>query len=133
MHLSRRSFLIGLPIAIAGVAGYRYRHRIEAFLPGDQPRKKLLSFVKYPSHAAIIGGVYLNQYPLESESEMLVSRLSDKLALDLTLASDSDIEKALLRTIKDDYTNFQTILLDGWLLSRTECLLAALVAVSGYH
>ena len=130
MHRTRRNFLIGLPLLAAGVVGYQLRHKFEGFVPENHALEKILSFLKYPSHAAIIGEVYLDQYPQESDSEKLMSKLSDYLSLDLSLSSERDIEKALLRTIKEDYTKDQTVILDGWLLSRTECVLAGLVAVS---
>ena len=130
MHRTRRNFLIGLPLLAASVVGYQLRHKFEDFLPENHALEKILSFLKYPSHAAIIGEVYLDQYPQESDSEKLMSKLSDYLSLDISLSSERDIEKALLRTIKEDYTKDQTIIVDGWLLSRTECVLAGLAAVS---
>lgn len=130
MGISRRNFLVGLSVASVGLLGYNMRGRLLGALPGNKLRSRYLAFVQHPNHAAKIGAVYRHKYPKDSSSERMLAKLSGYMQLDSSRPGKREIEQALLETVKADFAQGRTLNLDGWVVSRTEAVLAGLVFAS---
>jgi len=71
----------------------------------------------------VIGALYLKQHPEDCDVNRLSSRLgASRSKLDGQIELLGDIPNQ----IKADYKQGNTTLIDGWVLSRTECRLCAL-------
>jgi hypothetical protein len=75
--------------------------------------------------AARLGRSYLGAHPTEARSGILVSRLIGPT--EPTSAAGASREVA--SRIRGDYAADRTVVVDGWVLSRTEARLYALVAL----
>lgn len=82
-----------------------------------------------------IGFAYLRDHPLEADTDRLVSGLfPDPWACRLVKQNHSrpdELRRYLKRRIREDFEAGATVNLEGWILSRTECRVCALVAYSG--
>lgn len=73
--------------------------------------------------AAPVGAAYLEATPDEASAEILAARLRERLPV----GPDSELASRLLAAIRSDFERRHTVELRGWILSRTECRLSALV------
>ena len=89
---------------------------------------RLVKLIKQRKSAEYIGKNYLHKYPLERNCRYLLDTLV--LGNDRIILAESMTEKELKQKIKQnhvsDFTNGQTVSLQGWVLSKTECRLSAL-------
>jgi hypothetical protein len=93
----------------------------------------LLAFISHPGHVAVIGKAYLFQYPQASSDDELMVQLKNYLNIESWSLSEQELEQALLQSIQNDYKNKQTLVLDGWVLSRTEAVVTGLVAATNKY
>lgn len=128
MNRSRRNFIIGFSALFTGVAAYMGRGKLTEQSLEKEVREKVLAFLQHPAHAAAIGRVYRLQYPDETANEQLIQKLSDRLSLEKQTLTESEVERLILKEIQEDFDNNQTVELDGWILSRTEAVMAGVVA-----
>jgi hypothetical protein len=134
--VGRRQLLVLAGVAAAELAGVFGQRRSEPAAPGPQPpggpslgdRLSALVDGHAPAHA--LGTAYLSGVPGEADRTVLTGLLLAALALPERVAPDDDALRGLLaRRVTQDFADGTTCLVDGWLLSRTECRLAALAAV----
>jgi len=129
--LVRREFLKGLGGlaltrgALPGFAGATLAGCGESPLPNA-----LATIYEDPAAAAIVGRVYLEQFPEEANVEILVAGIAgDQRSRLRRLATDHD---ALLRALAElhavDFAEDRLVTVDRWVLSRTEARLCALAA-----
>lgn len=73
--------------------------------------------------AAPIGAGYLAANPTEASAEVLTARILAQLPP----GPDSELAARLRAAIRADFERRYTVRLNGWVLSRTECRLSALL------
>jgi len=122
LKTERRSFLRGSLMAGAALLLAAQIH------PNRLSAKPLQSVP--PGHEAMVsvGRAYLDQAPEEAD----VARLRHFLALMAEVSAmslpDPEKERLAIRQLEDFRTG-QTVLVQGWILSRTEATLCALIAL----
>ena len=70
-----------------------------------------------------LGEAYLRERPDEADRTLLLKELGPGLE---NIAGISDLTKRFRARIGEDFAAGRTIILDGWMLSETECRLCAL-------
>ena len=120
----RRVFLRGLStLALASVA---------AGLPGlgalrPAPvdlRRRLATWFTDPSEARRLGQIYLTDHPTELGG---VRRLVESLG---PQAHADSVERRLRALVDADFSARETVMVDGWLLARTEARVYAFLATA---
>lgn len=114
--MKRRNFILLASLGAVSIAvpSYlKYKNNIESLLklPLD------LTYIHSLSSIVILGREYLNKFPSERNTERLSKILSENYADGLQL------------TIKNDYKENNTVVLDGWILSKTEARQCALLSL----
>jgi hypothetical protein len=125
--MPRRAILAALAAAVAAVstrAGWAsHGPAIEAFEPG-----RLLSDLE---GARAIGTRYLQQSPDEARPEILARCLFPGTAGAACGPAALDrLRQALDEQRRRDFTAGDTVLIDGWILARTEARLCALASLA---
>ena len=93
--------------------------------PDAAPPAGLEQIFRHPDSAIVIGRRYLSRYPDEGPPEAL--------AADLLRASGGGPAAArtdLRARVRQDFARGDTVLLDGWVLARSECHACAAVALA---
>lgn len=124
--ISRRSFLLsgiaGLVIVGGGAVRWRSRRALE------QAERELTTLLRERSAAVEIGQEYLRLFPEEGEAHALVSHI---LGVEPQPAwSAAALKAAVDRRVRADFAAGQTVRIRGWVVSRTEARVSALLAVS---
>lgn len=136
-HVSRRTFLkltgalsalflipkIMVPDPLKNYAG-------ETLLGGHL--KKLF---KNRESAAAVGEAYLAAFPKEASAGKLIGALETENGwqpLELASTGKRKFNQLVKRSVTDDFRAGKTVLLDGWMLARTEARLCALVSLSRF-
>ncbi len=126
MTIARRSFFTGsVLLAIASLAG-------PAMACADRPPRRIADRLRAlsgdPASARVLGEAYAELYPCEMGQELpelILSSLSS--AQRAAAANDDDALIALIaERVREDFAQGSTVVIDGWLLSRTEARLCAL-------
>jgi hypothetical protein len=121
-ELGRRTFLI---VAAATAAwGGAVRATLRP-IPQPTPGTVLAHAFKHRDSAIAIGRRYLNSYPDDA--------LPAVLARDLRRAGAGDpaaARAALRAQVRQDFEHGDTVLLDGWVLARSECRACAALALA---
>ena len=86
---------------------------------------KSLAAIWNPDEIKKIGDLYRAQFPGEKSEGVLIKKLLAQLPSD-----PSDIENDLQRLTIKDFQDQATVLLNGWLLSRTEARQCALFSLT---
>lgn len=124
-RMPRRAILAALAAAVAAVstrAGWANGPAIEALEPG-----RLLSDL---DGARTIGTRYLQQSPEEARPEVLARCLFPGAAGTACGPAALDrLRQALDEQRRRDFTAGDTVLIDGWILARTEARLCALASL----
>jgi hypothetical protein len=123
--LGRRAFLT--IAAAAGVAGFRGGTVRAGRPPVPQPGPETglaLAFRQRQS-AIAIGRRYLSCYPGDPLPHRLAEALSRASTEDAAAA-----RRALLARVRNDFERGDTVLLDGWVLSCSECRACAALALA---
>jgi hypothetical protein len=121
--IGRRQLLQGgllAPLAFAG-AGLAPRRAAAS------PAVRLVAVFREPESARVIGRAYLRQAPEEADSARLVALIHPG---DCSSLGDAELRRAVIARQRADFGSGRTVLLDGWLLSRTEARLCALAALT---
>jgi len=120
LSLHRRDVLRALgALALGGVLGPR-----GGVTPAGPSGRDLAARLRDPDAARALGIQYLNQHPEERNLAFLN-------AATLAGAGEGRRSVAALRArCREDFRRGDTVLIDRWVLARTECRLCALVALS---
>jgi hypothetical protein len=133
MTVTRRSIVVALVQAggLALTLGRRPAVAATCSPPIDPAVAKLRSLVTDPAGARCIGQLYLRQAPAEQDPAHLASLILSSLQL----SSDNPLRlrrRALSKLfsvgVRADFAAGRTVILDGWVLSRTEARVCALWA-----
>jgi hypothetical protein len=92
---------------------------------------RLVAFFGEPGSAAALGAAYLRQAPEEADAGRLVTRLfpgASSAALERW--SDGALRSALAQRLAEDFAHSRTVILQGWVLSRSEARLFAAAALA---
>jgi hypothetical protein len=81
------------------------------------PENSLLALFPDPAAARAIGKAFLRDYPGEADAAHLAARLPRRHRLHMAISAD--------------FAAGKTVMVEGWVLSRTEARLCALVALTG--
>ena len=118
------AFPLRAPSTFAGTSRPGARHSLAA---------KLIACVDAKRSAEIIGLEYLRTVPAEANAEQLTSFICSRLSKpygDLARANRKEIKSLLVRQQQEDFAADRVIDVGGWVLSRSEARLYALVAIS---
>jgi hypothetical protein len=120
--LGRRAFL-----AAAAAAAACGAPALAVLQPRPQPAPDadLALIFKHRQSAIAIGRRYLSRYPGEA--------VPQRLAEDLRRAGAGDpaaTRRALRARVREDFERGETVLLDGWVLARSECQACAALALA---
>jgi hypothetical protein len=134
MKTARRSVLL----AVAGWALAPFtalarppRGAAAASNPEARLLARIVAFFGEPASAAALGAAYLCQAPEDAEPGHLVARLfPDTSSAVLERWSDSALRSALARRLIEDFAHSRTVILQGWVLSRSEARLFAAAALA---
>lgn len=85
-------------------------------------------FWQYRDRAEAIGYLYLEREPAERDANDLLRHLPE-MAAGFDAGSADEIREALEERRKADFIGGDTVLLDGWIVARTEARLCALAAL----
>lgn len=126
VDLSRRRLLISAAgIAAAVAVGSSGLLTLIERLSGADAASLLRGLITDREGAARLGRSYLGVHPTEARRGVLVRDL-----VGLTEpTSVSDASREVAARIRGDYAAGSTVVVDGWVLSRTEARLYALVAL----
>lgn len=120
--MNRKKFILltGLGISAIAIPTYYYtsnRSRHYQFL--NEP--ELLSHIWDDKLISEIGNKYRNQFSDENNERVLVDLLSNSSNID-----SNSTPKMLKEQIINDYRTYNTVMIDGWILSKTEARQCAL-------
>jgi hypothetical protein len=133
--LNRRRFLFAITLvglsAMATFVGGRLTYRSRVALPtasnGDLLDEALLALCRLCGRRSTIGERYLAVHAPASDRHLVLAELRSRLPeLGERRRNASDLLGALRRRIRDDFAVGEIVMLDGWLLARTEVQLCAL-------
>lgn len=122
-QLGRRTFLLAA-MAAAAVFG-RGAPAWPRPTPEPAPDAGLALVFKHPDSAIAIGRRYLGRYPDGAASQALADELSRAGAGD-----PAAVRAALRARVRQDFERGDTVLLDGWVLARSECQACAALALA---
>jgi len=118
--LHRRDVLLALgALALGGALGPR-----GAAAPADLPERDLASRLRNPDAARELGNRYLGLHPEERDLAFL------RAATLARAGEGAPSIDALHARCRDDFQRGDTVVIDRWVLARTEGRLCALVALS---
>lgn len=132
--VTRRTFLQSLLASWAYASSLSCLAATENTLDASAAWPAWLSLIIQDPTAVIRFGItYLAMWPEEQEADHLMRLIEKDIArlpdIDSTrLRQPGRIAHALKRRVRTDYVNDDTVNLEGWILSRTEARLYALVA-----
>jgi hypothetical protein len=131
MHISRRAFLAAAALAAAGGGGAAYRlFSDDGFDPDLEQTAEIARLFDELEPARRIGRVYLSAHPDEADEPALVRLLEAMPGWDRALeASPARLGELARSALARDFERGLTVTVDGWILSRTEARLCALVAL----
>jgi hypothetical protein len=94
--------------------------------------EKLTSLFHHKTSAAMIGLEYLRSRPNEADARQLTRLICSRWPGQLderTFADARNIQKILLRQVREDFDKDRIVHVRGWILSETEARLSALAAL----
>ena len=132
--LPRRNFLITAAFAAFFIsranfaAGCRRAPRAASL-----GASRLTSVFQRKRSARAVGEAYLRRAPEEADPVLLVNAICDRdrgLRQVLHHGDNGRLRAAINNRLRRDFAHGRTVMLDGWLLSRTEARLCALTAIA---
>jgi hypothetical protein len=119
-ELGRRTFLIVAAATAAWGGSVR-----AALRPAPSPGAGLALAFRHRDSAIAVGRRYLDRYPDDSQPAVLAR------GLQRAATGDPAAARAALRTqVRQDFARGDTVLLDGWVLARSECRACAALALA---
>ncbi len=124
--MKRTKFILlsGLGISAIAIPTWYYKFNIPEY---DQllTEPELLSHIWDGTTISEIGKIYRKQFSDENSERKLVKYLSDYESTETTT-----ITEVLQQQITDDYNKGNTVMVDGWILSRIEARQCALFSLT---
>lgn len=123
--MKRNNFILlsGLGISAIAVPTWYFNFR-EFEYDSSLKNPELLSHLLDDKFIIEIGELYLKQFPNENNERKLVSLLT------VRDFSDSNKIKIVQQQITNDFKSGETIIIDGWILSKTEARQCALYSLT---
>ncbi|HJZ47064.1 MAG TPA: hypothetical protein VKE41_07850 [Roseiflexaceae bacterium] len=93
---------------------------------------RLAALLTHTESAKVIGAEYLQQYPQEADTRILLDQIASHPAagdVGLLGAIDENLGQVLNRMVRQDFGADRVVELRGWILSRTEARLCALATL----
>lgn len=123
----RRLLLAAIGLAASAVTGPGALAAILDQLEArGAPAEAVRGLISHRAQAERLGRIYLARHPDEASTAVLLRRLLGPRRL----RSTADAPSRIADGIGSDYAAARTVIVDGWILSRTEARLFALVALS---
>lgn len=119
--LGRRTFLVVAAAAAIGRPAFAWPGPAPEAAPGIDPG---FAF-RRPGSAIAIGRRYLKRYPDDTASRALASDLRRVGAGDPEAA-----RRALRARVRQDFARGDTVMIEGWVLARSECRACAALALA---
>ena len=124
LRFTRRGFLAGLA---AGIIGAALGLRLYRWHENDtRAAERLAGVFQHPDSAARLGRLYLDGAPQEADTAHLLTLIG---AAPAATETDEALRARLEARIREDFINDDLVAVDGWLVSRTEARLCALVSL----
>ena len=97
----------------------------------DTTRKMLSELFSHHESACAVGREYLRLLPAsEASAERLLHLLRRADGTPFSVASPAVVRVLIREAQRSDFTEGRTVMVDGWILSRTEASLCALAALA---
>ncbi len=122
LKFSRRDFIISLLSAMAATTTL---HGCGSAPDGGQIRQRLSLTIGDQAAAKHFGQVYLEEHPSETDIELLLKRIGG----DMNLNDPELLAERLDQQVRNEYRRGESVMVNGWVLSRTEARLYALVTL----
>ena len=124
--MKRRKFILlsGLGVSAIAIPTWYYKFNI----PEDDQlltEPELLSYIWDDAAIIEIGEIYRKQFSDENSEPKLMKHLSEYKSTETTT-----ITEVLQQQITDDYNKGNTVMVNGWILSRTEARQCALFSLT---
>jgi len=124
--MKRRNFVLlaGMGISAIAIPTWYYKYRD---LEHDQlvTQSELLSYIWDSTTISEIGSLYREKFSDENSEQKLIALLFNNDSTDLIQNTE-----ILNKQITNDYKTGNTIMIDGWVLSRTEARQCALFSLT---
>ncbi len=130
LSLSRRDFILSLLSGIAAAATLQ-----GCGSPADtgQIAQRISQTIGDTAAAKRFGAAYLRDHPDDTGIEILLERIDEKLIPEFGQGMDLDdpqlLAQHLDKQIRNEYRHSEVVQVEGWILSRTEARLYALIAL----
>src|SRR5680860_850446 len=131
MGMTRRSFLLSAT-AIGTFCWLSYSQWLTLFHISDEPampveeiKRRLLELFTNQDAPRILGKRYLDLYPHYRTDAFLLAKRIQSVRPQTSMA----LKKMLTRQRESDFHNGKTVIIDGWLLARTEVEACALTVI----
>ena len=123
--MKRRKFILltGLGVSAIAIPTWYYKYRDLVYDP-LLTEPELLSYIWDGNTISEIGEMYRKQVSKENSERKLVSLILNNVSSDLTTT------KMLRQQITYDYKSGDTVMVGGWILSRTEARQCALFSLT---
>lgn len=128
--MTRREMLLGatalacLPLSVR----FAFAHRAlppEATAPHQHLRSMLMNIFPDPAAPQALGQAYLERYPAEADVRLLMRSFQD----DADLPEARDLAQRLGERRSRDFRDGDTVVVEGWVLARSEARLCALTVL----
>lgn len=134
--VNRRDFLryvlLAAGVSVVGGGTYHYIKQVDLDDPLTIERIRN-QFSDVEDSFRLIGEKYLELYPKELTTSSLLNELDKKLSSNqVTLGFFSDLKDLIEQQILLDYEHSEFVDIDGWMLTKTEARLCALIAQQDY-
>lgn len=132
-RVTRRRLLVAAGAALpAALLPLRPWRAVVEFAPAPTAAARLAGVLGNRHSARAVGREYLRVAP--AAADQLAGAVSAQLAegrTTLARAGDDELCGALARCVREDFERDAVVTLGGWVISRTEARLCALVALEG--
>lgn len=133
--IDRRKFISNL-FSLGGIAVLSTPQRSLAWVSTqaglNRPGLPLTQLIRQQESARVIGRAYLEAVPAEGNALRLSDTLMESLNLNpenAAVLAPEQLHQRLRERVREDFRDGRTVKLQGWILSRTEARLMALIAL----
>ncbi|MGB5369615.1 MAG: hypothetical protein WBN18_04230 [Flavobacteriaceae bacterium] len=122
--MRRRKFIV-LATATAAALGVSYWYLDRHFPDGDFviATPESLTSIWDPETISGIGSLYRERWPEENNAASLKKIIREKTG------EGQDVVRAILLAVQEDFRTGETVIIDGWILARTEARQCALYSL----
>ena len=124
--MKRRKFILlsGIGVSAIAISTWYYKFNIpEHHRLLSEP--ELLSYIWDDTTIIEIGEIYRNKFSDENSESKLIKQLSDYESTETTISTE-----VLRQQITDDFSKGNTVMIDGWVISKTEARQCALFSLT---